>query len=163
MTTHVGARADVPRPEAPGFTLIELVVALSVMMLLAATVPVAASKLHESMQYRSTVKELVAALKGARLEAARTGTSVPFALDLAQRSFGVGERRDERIPETLAIRLITAQREIAPTEGVGMIRFFPDGSSTGGTIELRRPSGDGVGLRVDWLLGRISQEVLEGS
>jgi len=36
---------------------------------------------------------------------------------------------------------------------------MPEGGSTGGTIELVRPSGAGVNIRVDWLLGQISQEL----
>lgn len=156
-------RKTVPSVKSTGFTLIELVVALGMAMLLAATVPVAISKLQESTEYRSTVRQILAGLKGARVDAARSGHSVPFTVNLEQRSFGVGDRLNERIPPSLDIRLILAEREMSVGDGLGMIRFYPDGSATGGTIELRRASGGGVRLRVDWLLGRISQEVLRES
>ena len=40
------------------------------------------------------------------------------------------------------------------------IRFLPDGGATGGSIDIVRPSGAGVRLRVDWLSGQVLQEPL---
>jgi len=42
------------------------------------------------------------------------------------------------------------------SERVGAIRFFPDGSSTGGRVILKRDDGDaGWQVGVNWLTGRI--------
>ena len=40
----------------------------------------------------------------------------------------------------------------------GAIRFLPEGGATGGSVDIVRPSGSGVRLRVDWLSGRVEQE-----
>ena len=39
-----------------------------------------------------------------------------------------------------------------------MIRFYPEGGSSGGGIDMERPGGTGVRISVDWLVGRVSQE-----
>ena len=65
-----------------GFTLVELIVVLAVMGLALAVVPVSMIKLHEAMQYRSAVGEVLAGLKAARNEAVKTGRSVPFSIDV---------------------------------------------------------------------------------
>jgi len=138
-----------------GFTLVEIIVALAIMALALAVVPASMAKLHESMQYRSAVGDLIAGLKAARNEAVKTGASVPFSVDVPSRRIDVGHERSFVLPEPLELGLIVAEREI--TGQRGSIRFYPDGSSTGGTIVLRRPSGAGVRLRVDWLVGRVEQ------
>lgn len=144
---------------AGGFTLLELLVAISIAAALLATVPVALVRAYETMEYRATVRNLVAGLKSARLEAARTGRDVPFTVDLDARRFGVGDRLRARLPDSLEVRVIVAERELRG--GRSAIRFYPDGSATGGSIELHRSAGGGLRLRVDWLLGRVSQEPLE--
>lgn len=156
-----GSETTRQRRRGSGFTLIELVVAFAILALLAATAPAALGKLHETMEYRATVRQMLAGLKDARTTAARTGQNVPFAIDLAERTFGIDGAPGEHIPEGLDIRVVLAEREMSATERRGMIRFYPDGGATGGTIELRRVSGEGVRLRVDWLLGRVSQEIVK--
>lgn len=141
-----------------GFTLLELMVALSIAVLMLATAPFAVMRAYETMQYRATVKELIAGLKSTRLDAMRKGRSVAFMVDLEQRRFGVESRLDYALPEQLEVRLLLADVEIRDTQGA--VRFYPDGGSTGGSVELIRPGGGGVRVEVDWLLGRLTQTVL---
>lgn len=142
-----------------GFTLVELLVALTIVVLALAVVPGNMMKLHESMQYRSAVRDLLSGLKAARTEAQRSGVAVPFTLDTEEHWFSVGAQHTGSLPDRLRFGMVVAEREVE--EQRGSIRFYPDGSSTGGSIIVLRPSGDGVRLRVDWLLGRISQELPE--
>ena len=147
------------RRRAGGFTLLELMVALGVAVIMLATAPFAVVRAYETMQYRATVKEVLAGLKSARLDAMRKGRSVAFVVDLAQRRFGVESRLDHTFPEQLDVRLVLADIEIQGSSGG--VRFYPDGSSTGGSVELIRPGGAGVRVDVDWLLGRLTQTVLD--
>ncbi len=140
-----------------GFTLLELLVAIAVAALVLATAPPLLSRGFEAMEYRSTVRELVAELKGARRRAMETGRSVAFTVDTEARRFGVDGRLAGDIPAELIVQLTVADAEVVDPSR-GSIRFYPDGSATGGSIQLLRPAGGGVRLRVDWLLGRISQE-----
>ena len=82
-----------------------------------------------------------------------------FQVELESREYGV-EGRLERYPEQVELQLLVADSEGAATSAA--IRFYPDGSSTGGLIDILRPGGSGVRIQVDWLLGRISQRTREG-
>ncbi len=129
------------------------------MALALAVVPVSMIKLYDAIQYRSAVSDLLAGLKAARNAAVRSGTSVPFSVDVESRRVDVGSEKSFVLPESLKLGLIVAEQEVESQQGA--IRFYPDGSSTGGTVSIRRPAGDGVRLRVDWLLGRVDQETFD--
>lgn len=141
-----------------GFTLIELIVALSIGVLALSAAPFAVSRAYETMEYRATVKQVLAGIKLARVEALRSGQSIAFNVDLDARRFGIEGHLDSELPERLTMRLIVADVEIDQSRGG--IRFYPDGGATGGTLEILRPSGDGVRITVDWLLGRLSQQAI---
>ncbi|GMU47658.1 MAG: hypothetical protein AMXMBFR26_24400 [Porticoccaceae bacterium] len=143
-----------------GFTLLELLVAIAVAALLLTAVPPMLSRGYDAMAYRTAVRELMAGLKGARRAAMETGRSVAFVVDTAARRFGTEDALNGELPAALQVRLIVADREIDSAER-GAIRFYPDGGATGGSIQLLRPGGSGVRLRVDWLLGTVSQEAPE--
>lgn len=146
---------------AAGFTLIELIVALSIAVLALGTAPIALGRMYDTMQYRATVRDMLAELKASRLQAVRSGQATVFTVDLDGHRFGAGSEPARRIPPKLKVRAIVADAEV-DAEGRAGIRFYPDGSATGGSIVLERAGGGGVRLRVDWLLGRVSQEVLGG-
>ncbi|MFA5627723.1 MAG: GspH/FimT family pseudopilin [Thiohalomonadaceae bacterium] len=141
-----------------GFTLVELIVALAIMGVLLVAAPLAFMQVRPTLQYHSTVRELTTALAAARHQASMTGQAVPFVIDLKERRYGVGEKLDHKLPDELRIDVIIANSEVR--DGLGMIRYYPSGGATGGSLDLRRPSGEGVRLRVDWLLGRTTQEEL---
>ena len=63
------------------------------------------------------------------------------------------------LPEALDITVIYAA-EVSPKPGLAAIRFYPAGGSSGGEITVVRPSGGGVHLTIDWLLGDVTQATL---
>ncbi|KON79855.1 GspH/FimT family pseudopilin [Azoarcus sp. PA01] len=142
-----------------GFTLVEILVALTIAATLFAVAPVVLDRAYETMQYRATLRTLLTGLNAARAEAVRSGRTTTFDVDLQTRRFGVDARFDSELPSDLDVRVVVAQGEIRPG-GQAAIRFYPEGGATGGSVELIRPSGAGVRLRVDWLLGRVTQEPL---
>ena len=146
-------------PTAAGFTLIELVVVLAVIALVLALVPARLSAVSDNLAYRSTVRAVFTALRSARLAAQQRGEDVSFEVDLGSRSYTIDGHTQGSIPSSIDIRLTVAEREISPPLRAG-IRFYPDGSATGGSIDLLRPDGNGTRLRVAWLHGRITQEAL---
>ena len=123
---------------------------------LMAVVPIAFSKLRDVAEYRGAVRDVVSTFRKARSQAATSGQAVLVTIDVDGHQYGIGTATEKRVPATLTMRLTTAKTEIG-AEGKGSIRFYPDGSSTGGSVELLRASGEGTQVRVDWLLGRISQ------
>ena len=149
---------------ATGFTLIELVVALGVAALLAGVATPMAVRMYDSMQYREALRGLSTAASGARYRAITSGRAFDLMVEAdasrytvvpAQTAFDKGKINN--IAADLRVQMVSA-RQLSSQAGVGVIRFYPDGSSTGGSITLWRTNGDGLRLRVDWLLGRITQE-----
>jgi len=79
------------------------------------------------------------------------------AFDLANNTYKVGDRdKDYSIPESIAVTVVTAQSELTG-EGQANIRFFADGSSTGGRVVLDRGE---VSKQIDinWLTGQLEVE-----
>ena len=142
---------------ASGFTLIELLVVFGLLALLVGLVPIAFNRLHESAQYRDTVRAVLSELRSARALAQSSGREVRFAVNLPARSFGVEGAAPQQVPEPLTLRAVMAAEE-AGADGSMAIRFLPRGGASGGSVDLIRPSGSGVRLRVDWFSGRVEQE-----
>lgn len=139
-----------------GFTLLELIVAFAVIALLLGLAPVAFGKLMETSHYRSTVRHMLAGMTATRQLATQTGQSAAFFVDMEKRVFGPQGKVDYALPESVQVRLIVAGVEAG--QGGGSIRFYPGGGATGGSVDVFKRSGDGVRLRVDWLLGSVTQE-----
>ncbi|MBR4736419.1 MAG: GspH/FimT family pseudopilin [Rhodocyclaceae bacterium] len=145
-----------------GFTLIELIVTLAIAALLVTLVPSALGKGLESLRYRATVREVLTDLRAARTQAQLTGRAVPYRVHLPERSLGV-EKRMRELPDDLTVDAQLASATIT-APGHGAIVFYPDGSATGGSILIARSrTGQGVRLRVDWLLGRVTQEAFHAA
>jgi len=143
-----------PGTGSAGFTLIELVVVLFIAGLLIAVAPPLISAAMPGVELKSTAREIAAALRFARDRAILRQTDAAVQLDLDERRYTVsGRTKVSAIPERVEVLLDTVQTEL--TEGAGgSIRFFPDGSSTGGRVTLSR--GEAVyKVDVDWLTGRV--------
>ncbi len=146
------------RPQR-GFTLLELLVVMAIAALLIGLMPMAFERVRESAQYRNTLRTMLADLRTARYRAQTEGQEIRFNVDLAQRTYGIDGQTPHQLPEPLQLRLTVASQELSPDQE-GAIRFLPSGGASGGSIDVLRPSGSGVRLRVDWLSGRAKQEDL---
>ena len=144
---------------AAGFTLIELLVVFALLALIVGLVPIAFNRLHESAQYRDTVRAVLTDLRAARALAQSSGSEVRFAVNLPARSFGVEGAAPQHVPEPLQLRAVMAADETG-ADGSLAIRFLPRGGASGGSVDILRPSGSGVRLRVDWFSGRVEQEAI---
>ena len=143
------------RPRQRGFTLLELMVVLVIAVLLVAVAPPLLSGLSGAAELRGATRQLAAGLRFARNDAVTRQREATLTLDLAQHRFAVsGDPREISLPETLVLQLYTAQAELWD-QTTGNIRFFPDGSSTGGAITVSGPKR-GYRVNVDWLTGGIA-------
>jgi general secretion pathway protein H len=135
-----------------GFTLVELLVVLLVLGLLLAASGGAGLLRPPAPSAAVDAQRLADALRVARSQAVSRNRETALVLDLATRSWRVGAARSERWSPALDVELTAAASEAMSRAGA--IRFFPDGSSTGGTIRLR--GGDRAAtVRVDWLTGAV--------
>ena len=147
------------RRHSGGFTLLELMVAFGVAALLVALSIPAVGKLYQSMQYRQAVGEIKGALESARYQALMSGAAVDVLVQPESRELRVADGRIKHLPERVSVSLMSAA-QLQPDADTGVIRFYPDGSSSGGSISLMRDEVAGVRLDVGWLLGKVSQSVL---
>ena len=142
-----------------GFTLVELLVVFAILALLVGLAPVAYGRLRDVAQYRDTVRGLTTDMRSARYHAMAEGRDINFVIDLQARTYGIDDLARRALPDSLQIRATVAGNEMAP-QSYAAIRFLSNGGATGGSIEIRRESGAGIRLRVDWLSGRVTQEAL---
>ncbi|MBL8251638.1 MAG: GspH/FimT family protein [Candidatus Competibacter sp.] len=143
------------QPRQRGFTLLELLVVLVIAVLLVSLTPPLLSGLSGSTELRGAARQLAAGLRLARNDAVTRQREAVLTLDLAQHRFAVsGDSRKIALPESLALRLYSAQSELS-SQTTGSIRFFPDGSSTGGAITVSGPKL-AYRVNVDWLTGAVA-------
>lgn len=136
-----------------GFTLIELLVVLTILALAATTVGPMLSR-GVGSQLQSSVRDLATGLRWARSEAVNERRSVALWVDTVDKSYVVETRkRRYRLPRDAKVLVNTAESEVHGD--VAAIRFFPDGSSSGGSIEL---GAEGVvfAVSIDWLTGAVA-------
>jgi general secretion pathway protein H len=138
-----------------GFTLIELVVVLvigAVAYTLILGVPFRGPSIAD---LKAASRTLASALRQAQTTAMATRRDATLTIDLDAREYEVsGTEGSQRLQKDLELKLYTAQTEVV-SERKGSIRFYPDGSSTGGRITVA--SGERKYLvDVDWLTGRVT-------
>lgn len=139
---------------ARGFTLLELLVVLALAALIIALVPPMLSRGMPGVELKAAARDVAAGLREARSRSLAGNAEVLFTVDVESRSFAVAGGRSRRLPGRLTLSLYTAERELVDSQ-VGSIRFFPDGSSTGGGVRLSSESG-GYDVTVDWLTGQVA-------
>jgi general secretion pathway protein H len=137
-----------------GFTLIELLVCLAILTLIAALAVPRLGRAGDHAAFRTAARDLAAALREARNDAIATGSGASFSIDLATGAFRVGAGRTRVLPPGLSLALVTTADDRLGEHG-GAIRFFADGSSTGGSLSLAR-DGRRLDILVDWLTGRVT-------
>tara|TARA_R110001592_G_scaffold215025_2_gene468279 strand:+ start:49570 stop:49992 length:423 start_codon:yes stop_codon:yes gene_type:complete len=135
--------------------MLEMLVAITIVgLLLAVTVP-ASARFYESIQYRQAVRDVITVLASARYRAINSGRVQDVTVDPRGNQLG-SNGEVTHLPEGFEVTVHSAGE--LNRNSMGVIRFYPEGGSTGGGIDLEREDGSGVRISVDWLLGRVSQE-----
>lgn len=141
--------------ENPGFSLIELLVVLTILGLALAIIPPLLNNVIKSAQVKNAARELASGLRQVRSIAISRQEESYLAIDIADETFTInGKNKKLDLPDNTKITLTTAKSE-QQSKTRGAIRFFPDGSSTGGRIMLRAAAGR-YSIDVSWLTGQIS-------
>lgn len=139
--------------QAGGFTLLELIMALAIAALVVGVSAPAMQRLYQSSQYRGAVNDVVAVLSSARHFAIRSGENSDVRINPDTRKLQHGDKTT-LLPGNVELEVLGA-RELN-RDGAGVIRFYPDGGSSGGYVQLTHKNGMSVQIAVDWLLGRVS-------
>lgn len=139
---------------AHGFTLLEMLAVILLIGIAAAAVSVSVSQGLASARVNAASGELAAALRATRAQAIVRGQEQVFDVDTRKNTYRGVDQRDVRLPQGMRLS-ITSAKEDQPNATTGRIRFFPDGSSTGGHITLQREQRRWQ-VNVSWLTGAVS-------
>ena len=118
------------------------------------------SRSVSAAEARAASRKLVSSLRYTRARAILDKQEQVFEVDTENRSYQAPGRETVELPEGVDVTITTARSEIT-AEDIAGIRFFPDGGSTGGHIELT-VNGREYRVNVAWLTGETSLERTEG-
>lgn len=148
----VGSKSGLKFPR--GFTLVELIVVLAIAGLMLAVTPPLITAAMPGVELKAAARRTAGALRQTREIAIARGEDLAWRLDLDAGKYRIPQvNRTGSLPSGIEIELIAAQDEMQ-SERVGGIRFYPDGTSTGGRVILKRDQR-GYQVGVNWLTGRI--------
>jgi general secretion pathway protein H len=146
-----------------------MVVALVVLAFALSIVASRGPMRSRTLEARLAASQMAEQLRLARAQAIATDRPVSFVLDLAARRWRVGAAAPHRVAEGTTLSMLSVGQPegqgggaaagsapgLAPARREGAISFAPDGSSSGGRIELA-DGGRRMQVTVDWLTGRVS-------
>ncbi len=136
-----------------GFTLFELLVVLAIVSLVAGFAVPRFWTAIPGVELRQTARSVASTLRSARSQAIFKNRAQDFILDGAARTYGLEGGRQSVLAEAVSASM-TGLAEQEKDRQTGRIRFFHDGSASGGRLTLR--TGDRVlQVDVDWLTGHV--------
>jgi len=141
------------RARTHGFTLLEMLAVILLIGIAAAAVSISVTQGLASARVRAASSELAGAMRATRAQAIVRGQEQNFDVDTRANSYRNVKQQDVRLPKGLKVS-ITSAKEDQPNDHTGRIRFFPDGSSTGGRITLQSGKRQWH-VNVSWLTGEV--------
>ncbi|MEO1460319.1 MAG: GspH/FimT family pseudopilin [Pseudomonadota bacterium] len=145
-----------PPPETradSGFSLLELLTVVTVLALVASLAMPRLAGSREALELRAAAQSLSSTFRLARSRAVATNREVWVTIDVRARTFSLMAGIPRALPAGAQVSLVTARSERLD-RGRGRIRFYPDGTSTGGEVGLRVGSAARA-LVVDWFDGSV--------
>lgn len=139
-----------------GFTLFELIAVLVIAALIAGTIMFANRSDSGQSGLKAAAAQVASGLRHSRGHAIRTGRETVTRIDTAASRIEWGTtRQGYKLTGGIGLTVVTAESERRGK--VAGIRFFPNGSSTGGRLGLSS-SGLRFDVAVNWLTGHVSVE-----
>ncbi len=150
-----------PAPCAPmvrrddGFTLLELLIVLSIMGLVLAVVISHGPIRSQGLEMRAAAGAIAQSFRAARAQAIERSETVSVVIDPQLHSFAADRGGIHTLAADVAMVLLPGT--IAGPRDTGIVRFSPDGSASGGGVRLGRGARQ-VQIGVEWLTGRVRVE-----
>ena len=139
-----------PRPSG-GFTLLEVLVVISLLALTLTLVAPRLASVLPGVQARGAVQDIAAAMRSARERALTENRVVDVSVDAAAQRLDAGGEPSRSLPSGVALQLED------PEADTWTVRFYPDGSSSGGRVALQAGARR-YALEVDWLTAAVRVE-----
>jgi general secretion pathway protein H len=139
-----------------GFTLIEMLLVLTILALTTTMIVPLVSGGSEGARLQMAASDLASAFRLTRSAAITRNRDMSLMIDVNKRTFNSAVVSQRAFAPDIDAKLTFAAGLGSGTTDGGF-RFFPDGSSTGGdvTLSLR---GKQTRLCVDWLTGVVGQD-----
>ncbi|MFT7287649.1 MAG: general secretion pathway protein H [Halieaceae bacterium] len=141
-----------------GFSLVELLVVLAIASLMMVAAVPSSVRFYDNMQARQAVRSTLNLLSSAREKALASGNTQDVHLRPATGRLWLNDQ-ERVLPASLRMTVHGAAE--LNHEDIGVIRFYPDGSSSGGGVDLAREDGSGTRISVDWLVGSIRPQPID--
>jgi general secretion pathway protein H len=135
-----------------GFTLVEIVAALTVVGLVLAVAVPQSIRFYESAQFRASVRETITLLNSARYEAVASGMAQDVVISPRDGSIRFAKNQ---VDFDSNVEVAAHSAKEVNRDGLGIIRFYHDGGASGGGIDITRDGDYTVKIAVDWLVGRV--------
>ena len=138
-----------------GFTIIELIVVLIIVLLGMTVVGANFSKVSPALQLKTVGGEVISALRLARTQAVSTQQAVSVRFNLYENTYQVQGQQTLKLPEDLTLSLVILRKNYAGNE-IASIIFYQDGSSSGAQVLLELANHKKQ-IEVNWLTGKITR------
>jgi general secretion pathway protein H len=138
-----------------GFTLVEMLVVVTIIALIASVALPMLGRPSEKLRLRAIADGLIAALRLTREAAIVRNVETVLTIDVDRRTLQSVVVPLRRFAPEVVAKLQFAAPEQAG-QSTGAFRFFPDGSSTGGTLTLSLHEQREI-ICVQWLTGEARQ------
>jgi general secretion pathway protein H len=133
---------------------VEILLVLTITLAAMAVVAPNLASGNQSSMLKGAARDLASALRFARGHALTTHQDAKVSIDLEENTYEVtGREKLFQLEKEIDITLSVAQTELSGT-GAGGIRFFPDGSSSGGRVTLEL-GGQTQTIDINWLTGQV--------
>ena len=159
-----GREAGFTLPRDAGFTLIEMIVVLAVLGLVAGLVLARGAPRSAGLEMRAAAGAVAQAMRVARTQAIMSNRPGTVVFNPRAGTLRVGAGTPRSLPAGTAMNVVSTADLAGGQAGAGAqsgagapagIAFMPDGSSSGGRVELARGARR-ARVGVDWLTGRVS-------
>ena len=134
-----------------GFTLLEILLVLAILGLVAALTLPTLRRPPDKLRLEAAARTLMSGLRSSRVEAIARNDDVVVTMHVDRRILESSTGSTIQIDQEISVEMIFAAAE-RRRGAAGAIRFFPDGTSSGGdiilTLNKRRAR-----ISVNWLTG----------
>ncbi len=139
-----------------GFTLVELLVSMAILILAISLIPVAYNQFVPGVQLNKATQDLLGDIKHLRFTAHREGVVKEFWLDEIDQRYSIDFGKSwNSVPDGINLSMDTERHVGQPNYKA--LRFIENGGAYNGRIVLKS-NGNEKTILVDWLTGRAVME-----